>query len=77
MAVVGLQFGALLSGPIVTENDFQLAGAGKADDERDLEPRLCAGAGPPTVDRTDACVAKLFYGRGVSVGESEDVGVAE
>ena len=45
MTLVGLQFGALLAGAIVTETGFSWPGIGRLTGLGDLQPRLRAGAG--------------------------------
>ena len=55
---------------------LQLAWAGTADGERDLESRLRAGAGLPAVDWADVCAGEPADGCGVQVGESADAGVS-
>ena len=53
VTLVGLQFGALLAGAIVTETIFSWPGVGRLTDHGDLQPRLRTGAGLHSRGRID------------------------
>ena len=60
VTVIGLQFGALLAGAIVTETIFSWPGLGRLTVSAISQPRLRAGAGLPAVDWADVCAGELL-----------------
>ena len=61
LTVVGLQFGALLAGAIVTETIFSWPGIGRLTVTGHLEPRLLPGARLHPDDWTDLCAGELSH----------------
>ena len=72
ITVLGLQFGALLAGAIVTETIFSWPGIGRLTIQAISQPRLLPGARLHPGDRTDLRRGELSDGRAVLGGEPED-----
>ena len=72
ITVLGLQFGALLAGAIVTETIFSWPGIGRLDNPGHWQSRLLPGAGLHPGDRSDVCRGELSDGLTVFGGEPED-----
>ena len=75
LTVLGLQFGALLAGTIVTETIFAWPGIGRLHHPSHLRPRLLPGAGLHPGDWIDIRGSEFSDGRDVFGGESEDSAV--
>ena len=72
LTVVGLQFGALLAGAIVTETIFSWTRHRTADGPGHRKPRLFSGAGLHSGDRPDLFAVNFLTGLAVLGRESQD-----
>ena len=72
LTVLGLQFGALLAGAIVTETIFSWPGIGRLTIQAISGSRLLPGAGMHSGDRVDVCRGELTDGCDVLGGEPAD-----
>ena len=70
ITVVGLQFGALLAGAIVTETIFSWPGLGRLVVTGDLKQGLRAGPGLPAFHRVDLRPGEPSHRHRLSVGKS-------